>query len=101
MQFIEPYLDKIKELCALYHVRNLYVFGSAITPHFSKDSDVDFLVEFEIIPVLEYADNYFDLKFGLEELLGRRIDLLEMQALRNTRVKDRINRTKQAVYAHG
>lgn len=39
--------DALRSLCRSYHVRELALFGSALTAGFSPDSDVDLLVEFE------------------------------------------------------
>jgi len=82
--FLEPYTDQIRKLCENHKVSNLYVFGSVIGNNFSDSSDVDFLVDFNTDDPLEYADNYFQLKFSLEDLLGRSIDLLEQEGLKKT-----------------
>ncbi len=39
-------LDRVAELCRLYNVRELSLFGSALTGDFGPDSDVDLLVVF-------------------------------------------------------
>ena len=46
--------------------------------HTSK-SDIDILVEFE--PGQKTFDNFMRLAFFLEELLGRRVDLVTMESL--------------------
>jgi predicted nucleotidyltransferase len=65
---------------------------------FTDESDVDFLVRFKAIDLLKYADNYFDLKFSLEALLNRPVDLLEEQALKNPYFLKTLNETKQLIY---
>ena len=50
---------------------------------FNDSSDVDFLVQSDIIDMLDYFDNYMDFKEKLENLFCRQIDLLENQAVRN------------------
>jgi predicted nucleotidyltransferase len=82
-----------------YHVRKLFVFGSVLTERFGPDSDIDFLVEFSALPVEDYADNYFSLKEKLEALLNRKIDLLELQALKNPYLKKSIEATQELLYA--
>lgn len=89
----------IKHLCQQHRVRRLLVFGSVLTTGFRPDSDVDLVAEFEPMPVEQYADNYFQLKFGLEELLGRPVDLLEAQAIRNPYFRQQLEATQQLLYA--
>lgn len=50
-----------------YHrVNGLYVFGSILSNKFNASSDIDILIQFNPIDVLEYFDNYMDLKEKLE-----------------------------------
>jgi hypothetical protein len=101
MQLLEQHIKAIENLCKLYSVKSLYVFGSILTPQFSKKSDIDFVVEFEPIEPSDYADNYYDFKFALEELLKRNVDLLELKALRNQSFKAILEKTKVPVYGTG
>jgi predicted nucleotidyltransferase len=98
MNLVEKNIDIIISLCKLHKVKELYIFGSVLTPKFSNSSDVDFLVQFDNIDILEYADNYFDFKEKLEKLLGREIDLLENQAIRNPIFRKVLDRDKRIVY---
>ncbi|HEV7231924.1 MAG TPA: nucleotidyltransferase domain-containing protein [Bacteroidia bacterium] len=98
MSFIGIYTPPIRQLCEIYKVKSLFAFGSVTTDHFSKDSDVDLLVGFEDLAPIVYADNYFNLKFSLEDLLKRNIDLLESKSLQNPFLKTQIDRTKVSVY---
>jgi len=66
-----------------HSVDKLYLFGSMLGADFTEKSDVDFLVRFKNIDLLKYADNYFDLKFSLDQLFNRSVDLLEEQSIRN------------------
>ena len=52
-------------------VSRLSVFGSILTDRFNEDSDVDMVVDFDKVTLKDYADNYFDLKFSLEDILSR------------------------------
>jgi hypothetical protein len=92
---------RITTLCKSHQVKALYAFGSALTDRFTAESDIDLLVSFEEMDPLNYADNYFDLKFKLEELMKREIDLLEEQAIRNTHLRKKIDATKKLVYERG
>ncbi|MDR1881149.1 MAG: nucleotidyltransferase domain-containing protein [Tannerellaceae bacterium] len=98
MEVLYPYITEIERLCRQYHVKSLYAFGSVLTERFNADSDVDLVVDFEDIPVEVYADNYFDFKFSLEDMLKRRIDLLEEKAIRNPYFRKSITPTKQLIY---
>ena len=96
---ISPYLDQIIALCHVNHVKELAVFGSILTSKYSENSDIDFIVEFEQLEPLQYADCYFRLKFALEDLFHRPIDLLERKAVRNPFLLSEIESTKQLLYA--
>lgn len=62
-----------------YAVKSLAIFGSAARDALSATSDVDLLVEFDTAPGF---DGYMDLKFFLEELIGRPVDLVTRSGLR-------------------
>ena len=79
-------------------MKTLHAFGSVLTKRFGNDSDVDLVVAFNDIPVEEYADNYFDFKFSLQDMLKRPVDLLEEQAVRNPYLKQNIDNSKQLIY---
>lgn len=76
------------------------MFGSVLTENFNSDSDIDFLVEFFPVNSKEYADNYYDLKFSLERVLNRKIDLLEETAIKNPYFLQSIQNKKQIVYGN-
>ena len=98
MDILSQYVNQIRQLCLKHSVSELFVFGSILGDSFSEDSDIDFLVDFSNVSLEEYADNYFDLKFSLESLLDRDVDLLEKKALRNPYLLESIDSTKQLVY---
>jgi uncharacterized protein len=96
---LERYIAEIRLLCRQNRVKSLYVFGSALTDRFSDKSDIDLIVDIDSIDPLEYSDFYFNLKFALEELFKREIDLLESRALKNPYLIDNINQSKTLLYA--
>jgi len=98
MKLISEHIVEIKNLCDNYFVDELYVFGSILSSGFNKNSDIDFLVRFSGVELAEYFDNYMDFKAGLEKLLKRNIDLLEIQTLKNPILIRSINRSKRIVY---
>lgn len=55
------------------------IFGSVARNDDNHNSDIDILVKFIDTPTF---DRYMDLKFFLEELLGRKVDLVTEDALR-------------------
>ena len=65
---------------------------------FQKDSDIDLIVDFNEVDLYDYADNYFDLKFSLENLFKREVDLLEDKAIKNPYLRETINSSKQLIY---
>jgi len=96
---ITDHLDEIRTLCAKYRVKRLAVFGSAARGTFDEDrSDVDFVVEFEAID-LDGWHSYFDLKFAIEELLRRPVDLVELTAVDNPYFRQSIELTQRELYA--
>jgi predicted nucleotidyltransferase len=72
---IEKNTNDINKLCSKYKVKTFYVFGSALTSVFNDQIDLDFIVDFEPQDIDHYADNYFNLKFALEDTFKRKIDL--------------------------
>ena len=97
--FLDDYINDIKKLCIKHKVKHLYVFGSVLNNKFSVESDIDLLVEINSSDPIDYAENYFSLKFELEELLNRSIDLLEDRALKNPYLKKNIDNSKTLIYA--
>lgn len=98
MKLIENNIKRIITLCQKHKVGKLFVFGSILTNRFNDQSDVDMVVDFDKVDLEDYADNYFDFKYSLEELLGREVDLLEEKAIRNPILKRNIDQSKQLVY---
>ena len=77
-----------------YGVKKIGVFGSFARGEGKKGSDVDILVDFK--NGCKTFDNYMELKFFLEDLFSRSIDLVTMEALR-PQLKDDI--LQEVVYA--
>ena len=99
MNFLNQYNAQIVDLCRRYSVERLFAFGSVLTDRFNDESDVDLIVDIADESPLEYADNYFNLKFGLSDLFGRPVDLLENKARRNAQMRKHIDESKQLIYA--
>ena len=91
-------MQAIRALCKKYKVRRLFVFGSIRTDRFTDASDVDMIVDFDKAEVLDYFDNYFDFKYSLEDVLGREVDLVEEQTIKNPYLKKNVDATKALIY---
>ncbi len=71
---IEIPRERMAEFCRKHHIRKLAFFGSVISEHFTQDSDVDVLVEFEpgqVVGLLRLAG----MELELSEIIGRKIDM--------------------------
>jgi predicted nucleotidyltransferase len=77
-----------------FGVIRIGIFGSFAREKERADSDLDVLVVFE--EGQKTFDNYMDLKFYLEDLFGREVDLVTEKALK-PQLKDII--MKDVVYA--
>lgn len=81
-----------KDLATRFAVRRIGLFGSVLRGSTGDESDVDILVEL----ALPTFDHYMDLKFFLEDHLGRPVDLILADSLK-PRLKPII--TREVVYA--
>lgn len=99
MNLIQQNQEIIEGLCKKHAVRSLYAFGSILNPNFAPDSDIDLLVEFEWSEDRNFWDCYWELKIALEELLGRKVDLVCDSAIRNPVFRREVDTHKEAVYA--
>ena len=98
MKLIEMNMDKIIALCKKYKVAKLWVFGSILTPRFNDESDVDFSVIFNYNEIPDLFIVFFDFIDELQQLLGRRIDLVDETAIRNPYFRKELDNTKQLIY---
>jgi predicted nucleotidyltransferase len=79
-----------------FHVKRIGIFGSYAVGTPTLDSDVDLIVEFEK-PI---GMRFLDLIDYLESILGRRVDVLTPEGIRNIRVRDvQQNITRGVIYA--
>ena len=92
--------DTLNRLCAGLSVRELRVFGSAITGRFDPSrSDVDVLVDFFDPESPGIADRFMSLALGLESIFQRPVDLITKQAMKNPIFKDTVEKTSRSLYA--
>lgn len=98
MNLLEKYQNDIKLLCVKYNVSRLYALGSVLTDKFKDSSDVDLIVSFDKVKIDDYANNYYNLKFSLEDIFKRPVDLLEEKALKNPYFNKLAEKQRQLVY---
>jgi len=90
LKTVKQNADNLKE----HGVKRLGIFGSFAMSKQSYRSDIDVLVEFD--RGSKTFDNYMELKFYLENLFHRKVDLVIKDALK-PRIKNRI--VSEAKYA--
>ena len=96
---LSNYADELSNLCAVYGVKCLELFGSASRDDFDlEESDLDFLVEFADTHPIGAFDRYFGLKENLEQLFQRPVDLVEVKAIKNPYFRQAIEQDKVLVY---
>ena len=66
-----------REIKELFQVKRIGLFGSFARGEENESSDVDIMVEFE----QSTFDNFMKLAFFLEDLLGRRVELVTPDSL--------------------
>jgi predicted nucleotidyltransferase len=93
-------LPEIEELCRQFGIARLELFGSAAGPDFNREtSDFDFLVEFEdVSPGSNYGIRFLDFADALEAALGRSVDLLTPDSIRNPYLKQAIDESRVGIY---
>ena len=91
---LEQLNQKAGELKQNFTVSRIGLFGSIVRNEADSESDVDILVDF----AEPTFDHYMDLKFYLEKMFGREVDLVTSDSVK-PRLKDVIN--KEVIYVKG
>jgi uncharacterized protein len=89
-------LDRLEELCRRRQIRRLALFGSALRDDFRPDSDIDLLVE---PGALVSLFDFIRIRDELATLLGRDVDLVEENSLKNPYRRSEVLRTAETIYA--
>jgi uncharacterized protein len=79
--------NQILEIAAKHGAYNVRVFGSVARGEATKDSDIDFLVDYDLAKISPWFPG--GLLVDLEDLLGRKIDVVTEKSLHNL-IRDRI-----------
>jgi len=90
MKSMNEHMDTIR----VFHINSIGVFGSFARGEQTEESDIDILVEFE--EDQETLDNYMDLKFFLENLFGRNVDLVISSVIKTALKKSIVESVKYA-----
>ncbi len=72
-------LQGVRDQLKARGVLKLGLFGSFVRGEANRDSDVDFLVQFD--PHQKNFDNFMQLSFLLEDVLQRRVELVTTEAI--------------------
>ncbi|MBV8200958.1 MAG: nucleotidyltransferase domain-containing protein [Acidobacteria bacterium] len=101
LTLLEKRLPELERLCKLYGVKRLDVVGSAAreVDFDPARSDVDFLVEFEPGRLPATLRGFFGFRKALEEVVGRPVDLLMLDAVRNPYLKASLEGSRRLLYA--
>ena len=91
---VEEIMSKIIPVLQEYDVEKASLFGSVVRGEDSPDSDIDILVEFSGEKSLM---DLAGLRIDLEELLGRKVDVLTFESL-HPLLKDRILAEQKAIF---
>ena len=89
--------EQVAAFCRKWKVKELSVFGSVLREDFSGNSDVDVLVE--TLPENELGWDWLDMQNEFASMLGRKVDLVFKDGLRNPYRRDEILRTRRILYA--
>ncbi len=97
---VKDKLPQLAALCKTYNVVRMYLFGSAARDDFDPEkSDIDLLYTFNPeLDVLVRGENFFELHYKLDDLFGRKVDLISEKALSNPYLIHSINQDKQLIY---
>jgi len=99
LDIIENKVNELKKICSSLGVKRLYIFGSAVSGKFNKNSDIDLLISFDDdLPIEQYTQNYFELHYKLRELFDREIDIVTERSLSNPYFIESIDKTKKLIY---
>jgi predicted nucleotidyltransferase len=69
-----------------------------LTDKFNEKSDIDLIVDFDKNAVNDYFNNYFDFKYALENVFGRKVDLMEAKPIKNSYLRNSIENSKILIY---
>ncbi len=90
--------DALAAFCRKWRIRELCVFGSALRDDFGPESDLDFLVSFEPETPWDLWD-MVDMRDELMSIVGREVDIVAKEALRNPYRRKEILSNREVIHA--
>ncbi len=94
---LTPMQTEIAAICMALAIKRLDLIGSAARDDFClASSDVDVLIEFDGADDLFHR--YFECKRRLEALFGRKVDVVQANAVKNPYIRQTIERDRILVY---
>ncbi len=95
---IALHLNEFQSLCKEFGVSSLYAFGSSTTNKFTEQSDIDLLVEIDVLDPVERGEKLMSLWDKLELFFKRKVDLLTNASIKNPYLRKSIDQTKVLIY---
>ena len=90
--------ERIAGFCRQWKIAEFSLFGSVLRDDFRPDSDVDVLVSFSPESTWSLLD-VIEMSESLEAMFGRRVDVVEKEAIRNPFRRKAILSSREIVYA--
>jgi hypothetical protein len=102
--FVQEYINGrypgFLALCKSHHVSSIYAFGSATGKSFDPEkSDIDLIVDIDEKDPLKKGDDLLQLWDELELFFHRKVDVLTPSSIKNSILKENIERSKVLLYA--
>ncbi len=91
--------EELSLLCKKYNVKELYLFGSAVSGELSEGSDLDFIVRFDRQGYEGAFEQFIGFKQQLEQIFDRTVDLYHQKKFRNPIFQQEVDNSKQLLYA--
>jgi predicted nucleotidyltransferase len=99
MQIQESVKQRMIDVCKHYRVKELHLFGSALSENLEEITDIDLLVTFERDGFKGAFDQFMGFKEAMEEVFGKPVDLLTSKKFRNPVFHEELEATKELIYA--
>ena len=99
-KYLAQHMPEIRRLCERYSVVKLELFGSATGPEFDTEkSDFDFIATFaDKRPGSRFGFRFLDFEEQLSALVGRPVDVISDQPLRNPFFGRTVNDSRKTIY---
>ena len=92
-------MPQVYDLLEKFEVSDAWVFGSAQSEKFTKNSDVDIMVQFkEKLTPLRLGMNMNDLNFSLQNLFEREVDLVSYSHIKNPAFFSQVSENSTRIY---